>query len=121
MLADEISRLSEMSLEALEEIVQGELLSKRASLLSRCMDHLGALPRLENLPGTLKWQAFLEESRDNLVSQIQSSEPHPVADALAHATSDIETLRRIGFDFAAAMKAWPEICQAAREFELGSA
>ena len=41
-----------MTLEALEGIVKRELLSKRASLLSRCMDHLDALPRLDNLPGT---------------------------------------------------------------------
>ena len=118
MLADEINRLSEMSLEALESIVQRELLSKRASLLDRCMDHLDAISGLDDLPGTPRWQTFLEQSRDNLVSQIQSQEPHPVADALAHAKSDIETLRRRGSDFAKAMKAWPEICKAASKFEL---
>ena len=118
MLADEINRLSEMRLEVLEGLVQRELLSKRASLISRCVDHLGALPKLDNLPGTPHWQSFLEQSRDNLVNQIQSQEPHPVADALAHAKSDIETLRRKGSDFAKAMKAWPEICKAASEFEL---
>jgi len=82
------------------------------------MDHLDALPRLDDLPGTRKWQDFLEQSRDNLVSQIQSQEPHPVADALKHAKSDFETLRRRGSDFAKAIKAWPEICKAAEEFEL---
>jgi hypothetical protein len=118
MLADEISRLSAMSLEALESIVQRELLSKRASLLARCMDHLDAISGLDGLPGTPRWQTFLEQSRDDLVGQIQSQEPHPVADALAHAKSDIETLRRKGSDFAKAMKAWPEICKAASKFEL---
>ena len=118
MLADEISRLSEMSLEALESIVQRELLSKRANLLARCMDHLDAISGLDDLPGTPRWQTFLEQSRDNLVGQIQSQEPHPVADALAHAKSDIETLRSKGLGFAKAMKAWPEICKAASEFEL---
>ena len=118
MLADEISRLSEMSPQVLEDIVQKQLLSKRASLLSRCVNHLDAIPRLGNLPGTPQWQNFLEQSRDNLVNQIQSQEPHPVADALKHAKSDFETLRRRGSDFAKAIKAWPEICKAAEEFEL---
>jgi hypothetical protein len=116
-LADEISRLSEMSLEALESLVQRELLSKGSSLLSRCMDHIDALSRLDNLPGTPHWQTFLEQSRDTLVSQIQSQEPHPVADALTHAASDIETLRGKASDFAKAIRSWPEICKAAGDFE----
>ncbi len=82
------------------------------------MDHLDALPRLDNLPGTTHWQTFLEQSRDNLVVQIQSQDPHPVADALTREASDLETLRQRGFDFAEAIKAWPEICQAARTFEF---
>ncbi len=118
MLADEIGRVSQMTEDALEDLVRKELLHGRASLLARCMDHLDALSRVENLPGTISWQTFLEQSRDNLVDQIQSQEPHPVADALTRATSDLETLRRRGLDFAGAMKAWPEICQVAREFEL---
>ena len=77
MLADEIADCLQMTRKHSKSIVQGELLSKRASLLARCMDHLDALPRLDNLPGTPTWQAFLEQSRDNLVSQIQSQEPHP--------------------------------------------
>jgi hypothetical protein len=118
MLADEINRLSQMTEDALEGIVKEEMLNKQAYLLAHCMDHLDALPRLDNLSGTRKWQAFLEESRDNLVRQIQSQEPHPVADALARETSDFETLRRRGLDFAKAIKAWPEICKAAGAFKM---
>ena len=118
MLSDEIDRVSQMTEAALEGIVTEEMLNKQARLLAHCINHLDALPRLGNLPGTPRWQTFLEQSRDNLVSQIQSQEPHPVADALAHAKSDIETLRRKGSDFAKAIKAWPEICKAASKFEL---
>jgi hypothetical protein len=82
------------------------------------MDHLDDLSRLDDLPGTNHWQTFLEQSRDSLVGQIQSQDPYPVADALTRGASDLETLRRRGFDFAEAIKAWPEICQAARTFEL---
>ena len=82
------------------------------------MDHLDALPGLDNLPGTTHWQTFLEQSRDNLVVQIQSQDPHPVSDAVARSTSDLESLRRRVFDFAEGIKAWPEICQAARTFEF---
>jgi hypothetical protein len=117
-LADEIHRLSQMTEDAIEGIVKKEMLNKQAHLLALCMDHLNAFPRLDNLPGTTKWQAFVEESRDNLVRQIQSQEAHPVADALTHAKSDFETLRRRGLDFANAIKAWPEICETARAFEL---
>ncbi len=118
MLADEIDRLSQMTEDALEGIVKEEMLNKQASLLAHCMDHLDLLPRLDNLPGTTTLERFLEQSRDNLVRQIQSQEPHPVADALTHAKSDFETLRRKGSDFAKAIKAWPEICKAAGAFEL---
>ena len=118
MLADEIGRLCQMTKDSLEGIVQQELLSRRAGLLARCMDHLDALSRLDNLPGTTYWQRFLEQSRDSLLGQIQSQDPHPVADALTREASDLETLRRSGFDFAEAIKAWPEICQAARTFEF---
>ena len=118
MLADEIGRVSQMTEAALEDLVRKELLHGRASLLARCMDHLDALSRLEDLPGKRSWQTFLEQSRDNLVDQIQSHEPHPVADALARVTYDLETLQRRGLGFSEAMKAWPAICQAAREFEL---
>jgi hypothetical protein len=118
MLADEISRVSQMTEAALEDLVRKELLQWRTSLLARCMDHLDALSRLENLPGARSWRTFLEQSRDNLVDQIQSQEPHPVADALTRATYDLETLRRRGLAFSEAIKAWPAICQAAREFEL---
>ncbi len=120
MLADEIDRLSQMTEERSKALSKRELLNKQASLLAHCMDHLDCLPRLDNLPGTPHWKTFLEQSRDNLVRQIQSQEPHPVADALTHAKSDFETLRRKGSDFAKAIRAWPEICKAAGAFELSS-
>ncbi|MDA9941384.1 hypothetical protein N9C62_02125 [Luminiphilus sp.] len=118
MLADEIGRLTNMTAEALEQVVQSELLSKRARLLALCMENLDALPRLDHLPGAPAWTTFLEQSRDNLVSQIQSQETHPVADALMHAASNMETLRQVGSDFAEAIKAWPAICDAAAALEL---
>ena len=82
------------------------------------MDYLDALSELDILPGITHWQTFLEQSRDSLVGQIQSQDPHPVADALTREASDLETLRRSGFDFAEAIKVWPEICEAARTFEF---
>jgi len=118
MLADEIGRLASMETEALERLVQSELLSKRASLLALCMESLNALPRLSAHPGTPDWSTFLEQSRDHLLSQIQSSEPRPVAEALKHASSDMETLRQIGADFAEAIKAWPTICDAAAALQM---
>jgi PAS domain-containing protein len=118
MVADEIDRLAGMETEALERLVQSELLSKRASLLALCIEHIDTLPRLDNLPGTFAWSTFLEQSRDHLLSQIQSSESQPIAEALRHAASDMESLRQIGADFAEAIKAWPIICGAAAALEI---
>lgn len=118
MLADEIGRLASMETEALEQLVQSELLNKRASLLTLCMEHLDALPGLSAHPGTPGWSTFLEQSRDHLLSQIQSTEPQPIAEALKHASSDMRTLRQIGADFAEALKAWPIICGAAAALEI---
>ncbi|MDG2442730.1 MAG: hypothetical protein P8M13_05705 [Luminiphilus sp.] len=118
MVADEIDRLASMTAPALECVVESELLSKRASLLDLCMENLGALPRLNGLPGALAWGVFLEQSRDNLLDQIQSPESQPVAEVLKYASSDMETLRQVGADFAEAMKAWPAICGAAAALKI---
>ena len=42
MLADEIDRLSQMTEERSKALFKEELLSKQASLLAHCMDHLDA-------------------------------------------------------------------------------
>jgi hypothetical protein len=118
MVADEIDRLASMTAPALERVVESELLSKRASLLDLCMEKLDALPRLNGLPGALAWGVFLEQSRDNLLDQIQSTESHPVAKVLKYASSDMETLRQVGAGFAEAMKAWPAICGAAAALKI---
>lgn len=118
MVADEIDRLANMTAPALEHVVQSELLSKRASLLALCIENIDTLPRLGNLPGVPAWSTFLEQSRDNLVGQIQSPEPQPVADALIHAGSDMDTLKHTGAGFAEAIKAWPAICGAAATLEM---
>ena len=113
MVADEIDRLANMTALALEQVVKNELLSKRASLLALCIESIDTLPHHVNLPGGVAWSSFLEQSRDNLLHQIQSSEPQPVAEALRQASSDMETLKKVGADFANAIKAWPTICGAA--------
>ena len=118
MVADEIDRLASMTACALERVVESELLSKRASLLALCIENIDTLPRFGDLPGKLAWSTFLEQSRDDLLSQIQSSEPQPVAEALELASSDMETLRQVGADFAQAMKAWPAICDAAAALKI---
>ena len=118
MVANEIDRLANMTASALEGVVQSELLSKRANLLALCMDNIDTLPRLGNLSGAPAWSTFLEQSRDNLLRQIQSPEPQPVANALIRAASDMDTLRQIGSGFAEAIKAWPAICLAAATLEM---
>ena len=101
-------------------LIQQELVSKRAVLLRQCMDHLGDLPELADLPGLSEWQPFLERSRDTLVAELQTPEPHPLnvssdpADNTA--ASGLTAARDHGKGFANAMEAWPDICAAASHF-----
>ena len=78
-LADQIRRLASMESGSLEALTQQELVSKRGVLLGQCMAHLEGLSGLADLPGSEEWQHFLEQSRDQLVNELQTPEPEPLA------------------------------------------
>ena len=119
-LADQIRRLASMESGSLEALTQQELVSKRGVLLGQCMAHLEGLSGLADLPGSEEWQHFLEQSRDQLVNELQTPEPEPLA-VLGDSRDGIETsrltaLRNHGASFANALRAWPDICAAAEDF-----
>lgn len=118
-VAEQIIRLAEMDSSALEAMIKEDLITKRTSLLNRCMRHLSQLGPLEDLPRTSEWRDFLEESRDQLVGDIQTPENDALQAAANKLGSDgLDQLRRHGESFAQALSQWPQICEIARQFRV---
>lgn len=113
-IAEQIERLSEMSLSALEKLAQQESVSKATSLLRRSFEHLESAQALQNLAGYRQWQTFLESSRDRLVNEIQMPNEHPLARVTEKAGS-ADRLREKGVQFTQALRAWPRIRDAAAQ------
>ena len=118
-MAEEVHRLAVMDNDSLESLVRQELVSKRSALLSQCMAHLGRVAEMSDLPGAPEWQTFLERSRDQLVAEIQAPEQSPLEDRIGtSALSSLTSLRGHGQQFADTLRAWPQICEAAKGFAL---
>jgi len=118
-LAHQVQSLATMELGALENIVREELVRKRGSLLTQCIDHLRELGTMADLPGAPAWQAFLEQSRDQLVKELQTPEPNPLAklEGVAQDHASIQRLRACGEQFGDGLEAWLSICEAAATFK----
>ena len=84
------------------------------------MNHLSDAKEMSELPGIADWQHFLEDSRDQLVSELQTPEPHPLSvsgDAgKNNKASNLGALRDHGASFAKALEAWPQLCESATTF-----
>ena len=119
-LASQLRRLASMQPDSLESLMQQELVSKRGVLLERCIDLLGETSGLSDLAGLQEWQHFLEQSRNQLVSELQTPEPEPLsvlgASGKGVESSRLGALREHGASFADALCAWPDICAAAEDF-----
>ena len=104
-----------MDAEPLESLIRQELVSKRSTLLSRCMEYLTQVEAISDLPGVTDWQQFLERSRDQLVTEIQTPESQPLNDRLIGSSfASLEALRAHSQQFANALSGWSEICEAAK-------
>ena len=113
-LAEQLRRLRAMTPAALTSLIHQELVSHRCVLLSRCFEHLGRCDRLEDAPGFAAWKQFLEASRDQLVSEIQSADETLFNNSGSNdSPSDLARLQEQGEALAEALLAWPEICQVA--------
>jgi hypothetical protein len=114
-IAEQVQRLAVMDAEPLESLIRQELVSKRSTLLNRCMEHLTQVEAISDLPGAADWQQFLERSRDQLVTEIQTPESQPLNDRLtASSLPSLEALRAHSQQFANALSGWSEICEAAK-------
>ena len=114
-LAHQVRALATMELGALENIVREELVSKRGALLNRCIDHLSGLGAMADLAGAPAWRTFLEQSRDQLLKELQTPEASPLASVggVPQDQAGIQQLREHGVQFANGLEAWPAICEAA--------
>ena len=113
-VAEQLRRLKDMTPTALTSLIHQELVSQRSVLLSRCFEQLGRCDRLEDAPGFGAWKQFLEASRDQLVSEIQSTDETLFNSSGSNdLASDLARLQEQGGAFAEALTAWPEICDVA--------
>jgi hypothetical protein len=87
-------------------------------LLSQCITKLQEASNIGDLPGASAWQGFLEQSRDQLVSELQTPEPNPLHTISGEASDEayLTNLREHGTQFAEALEDWPALCEAAGSF-----
>ena len=113
-LAEQLRRLGDMTPSGLTSLINQELVSQRSVLLSHCFEQLGRCDRLEDAAGFVTWKKFLEASRDQLVSEIQSADETLFNSSSSNdLPSDLARLQEQGRAFADALIAWPEICKVA--------
>ena len=117
-LAQQMRRLANMETVALESLLQQELVSKRSVLLSRCISKLQEASSVSDLPGASAWQDFLEQSRDQLVSELQTPDPMPLRTISGDTANEshLTNLREQGIQFATALEDWPALCEVAESF-----
>jgi len=113
-VAEQIQRLSEMEQAPLLKLLRHENLSSAGIQLTRCFYHIEQVDGLSHLAGHDDWVRFLEISKNQLLEQIQTPErqrPEP--------TGDIAALQQQGQRLAAALRAWPTVCEVARRRDFG--
>jgi hypothetical protein len=114
---EDIHRLTEMESAALENMANQMLASKVMTTLRSCMTHLEHLPEYEELPSTPTWKQFLEETRDDLVAQIQTADRSPLASSgAAWAEDDLSQARTHGRALASTLQIWEGLREAAAGF-----
>ena len=114
---EDINRLTDMESSALEKMTNTMLASKIMTTLNACMTRLEHLPEYEALPSTPTWKHFLEETRDDLVTQIQAADRSPLASSgAAWAEDDLAQARAHGRALASTLQIWEALREAAAAF-----
>ena len=112
-ISREISQLARIDVKNLHELITEGLVSRRSMMLTQCIARAGQLDKLEHLPGYQGWKLFIEASRDQLVTELQTSKEPIVAQGIHGISESIESLQKTGAALAEALKIWPKICEAA--------
>ena len=116
-VSDDIKKLAQLEINALERLVGEKIASKRTSLLARCTEHLEQLSGMDSSANATAWSEFLSQSQAGLIEALQSPEPAPVRSHLEGDSINTEaSVREIGNQFADALSAWPEICETSKAF-----
>ena len=117
-VCEDVRKLADMEIDALERLTGEKLASKRTSLLARCTAHLEQVSGMDSSANVAMWSEFLSQTQAGLIEGLQSSEPTPLASLLEGDTPTTEaSLREMGNQFADALAAWPEICEASKAFK----
>ncbi len=116
-VSDDIKKLAQLEINALERLVGEKIASKRTSLLARCTKHLEQLSGMDSSANATAWSEFLSQSQAGLIEALQRPEPAPVRSLLEGDSITTEaSVREMGNQFADALSAWPEICEASKAF-----
>ena len=116
-VSDDIKKLAQLEINALERLVGEKIASKRTSLLARCTEHLEQLSGMDTSANAAAWFEFLSQSQAGLIEALQSPEPAPLGSLFEGESKTTEaSVREMGDQFADALSAWPEICEASKAF-----
>jgi len=116
-VSDDIKKLAQMEIHALERLVGEKIASKRISLLARCTEHLEQLSGMDASANATSWSEFLSQSQTGLIEALQSPEPAPAESLFEGDSMTTEaSVREMGNQFADALSAWPEICETSKTF-----
>ena len=116
-VSGDIKTLAQLEIDALERLVGEKIASKRTSLLARCTEHLEQLSGMDASANAAAWSEFLSQSQAGLIETLQSPEPTPLGSLFEGESITTEaSVREMGDQFADALSAWPEICEASKAF-----
>jgi len=116
-VSEDIKKLAHLEIGALERLVGEKIASKRTSLLARCTEHLEQLSGMGASANATSWSEFLSQTQAGLIEALQSPEPAPVESLFEGDSMATEaSIREMGNQFADALSAWPEICEASKAF-----
>ncbi len=111
-LADQVRRLATMSPQELNKLVSLEVLSKQSNLLDRTAELLRELPTISESPNRIRWQSFLEATREGLVTAVQTAKPAPL-EAIS-GPNGFNEVAILGQELADLLDAWPTLREVAR-------
>jgi len=111
-IAEQIDRLSEMEKEPLLKLIRHEKLSSASAQLDQCIKQLEQTSTFSELAGYSDWERFLKATRSRLVEYIQAKDLEPLQ-TVEDGSEGLPALQAQGKRFAAALRAWPFIRNAA--------
>ncbi len=114
-LSSRISKLITMQTDDLEILIQRQLISKQSAILKRLSNQITNLDTLGNIPGADPWKIFLEDSRNLIMSDLQTSQKNTLHQHFSKGNYDLGWIRSMGDKLCIGLKDWPNICEASKQ------